>query len=246
MSNTYTKALVCELELMDYLLYTARDFGRLAVTEEHVISNYALTYALGRATAEVTPFPKSRVQLMPTYTTDLGALPFYVTPAIAVQTWTRTHTYNTIPEIYRERMKASYGRTFPSYGRYTLVGPESRYLFLVFASDGDLHVPRYVRLGKFKAAARVQVLKVFSVQKASAETFTTVPMHRNDLPSDAPVRLFNLILLGKGHAVLTDVVCSGDYWRLPQSRVEVFDGQTIFIGEGLPVAVHFCARGELP
>lgn len=245
MPNNYAKALVCELELMDYLFYTGRDFGRLVVTEENVISNYALAYALGQAIADSTSFPKSRVKVSPTYSADLGTLPFYITPAIAVRTWTRTRTYNTIPEIYRKRTSPAYGRTFPSYGRYTFVGPESRYLFSVFTSDGELHVPRYIRLGKFKAPARLQLVKEIAVQRASASNFIAVPMHHNDLPHDLPINIGSPVLLGKGHKVLANMICKTDYWRLSEKEVSLPSGERAFIGEGLPIDAHFCARGEM-
>jgi len=246
MTVNYTTATVCELQLMDYLFYTARDFGRLAVTEERVISNYALTYALGRATAAPGPFPKSRVQLHPTYTADFSDLPVYVTPALSVQTWTKTRTYNTIPERYQERQHEQYGRMFPSYGRYTLVGPGSRYVFVIFSEQADLHLPGYLRLGKFRAPARLTVLARWNVQRRTDGPFQSMPVHRNDVPLDALPRLFNLIWLGKGHAVLTESQWEGERWQLPEDRIRTTDGQNVFIGRGLPLSVRFCARGAMP
>lgn len=246
MPNIYTKAVVYELELMDYLLYTGRDFGRLVVTEESVISNYALVYALGRAIADASPFPKSRAQLLPSYSADFGALPFYVTPGIAIQTWTRTRTYNTIPEIYRKRTNPAYGRTFPSYGRYTFVGPESRFWFSVFTSEEELHLSRYIRLGKFKAPARLNAVTEVALQRTAASNFIAAPMHHNDLPPDYPINAGSLVLLGKGHKVLANMICKSDYWRFSQKEVSLPSGKKAFIGEGLPVDARFCARGEMP
>jgi len=245
MDVNYTTAIVCELKLMDYLFYTARDFGRLAVTEERIISNYALVYALGRAMADNTVFPKSQVQRQPTYMTDFSTLPVYVTPAVSVYTWTKTRTYNTIPERYQERQHEQYGRTFPSYGRYTMVGPESRYVFVVFSEPPDLHLPSYLRLGKFLAPARLTELVRQDVRSSSGK-FVGVPVHRNDVPTDVMPIPCNLVNLGKGHAVLTDAQWEGGCWQLPKSSVYTTKGQKVFIGQGLPVCVRFCVRGEFP
>lgn len=244
MSPNYTSATVCELELMDYLFYTSRDFGRLAVTEERVISNYAIAYALGRATAGNSPFPKPRARRRPAYRADLGELEVYVTPALAGFVWTRTRTYNTIPERYQERQNEQYGRAFPSYGRYTVVGPESRYVFLIFSAVRDLHVPPYVRLGKFLAPARLTVLARWDLRRTDGPEFVGVAVHRNDVPSGVMPIPCDIINLGKGHAVLLHGQWEGQHWQLPCSRIATTGGEEVFIGQGLPVDVHFCARGE--
>jgi CRISPR type I-D-associated protein Csc1 len=246
MEVNYTTATVCELELMDYLFYTARDFGRLAVTEERVISNYSLVYALGRAMAGNTVFPKSRMQRLPTYTADFSALPVYVTPAVSAYAWTKTRTYNTIPERYQERQHEQYGRTFPSYGRYTMVGPESCYVFVVFSELPDLRLPSYLRLGKFLAPARLTELARWDVRRSGSGKFVGVPVHQNDVPINVMPIPCNLINLGKGHAVLTDTQWEGKCWQLPKSSVRTTKGQKVFIGQGLPVYVRFCVRGEFP
>lgn len=240
-------AYICELELHDYVMYTSRDFGRLAVTEDQVISNYALTYAIGRGLAFDNGkdldqnrkgdicFPKSRIQQAPTYKEDFADLSVYVTPAVAVFRWQKTKTYNTIPEIYGERTKPKYGDVVPSFGRYTVIGIGSRFAFVIFSEVEDIAIPRYIRLGKFMASAEIYILDKCEVT-LYRDKFKSLPFHIKDLPSGTIPNTFDLIRLGKGHGVIFNAELEADFWKLDKSKVNLFSRN------GLLKGVYYCAR----
>lgn len=249
-----TVAFVCELELHSHIMYTSRDLGRLQVTEKEVISNYALTYALGRALAwdeenslerngRDSLFPKSRPQPEPSYIRDFTDLRVYVTPARSLFSWHRTKSYNTLPEVFQKwstKKQATYAKVVPAYGRYAFIGVESRYLFVVFSEVSEIHFPRYIRLGRFRASAEVTLLGTYPVRRGQG-SFESLPVHRDDvLPS---LDMWgDLILLGKRHAVLLRASYSGDWWLLTERKVTDSRGERVQLEDGLPIGVFYGQR----
>jgi CRISPR type I-D-associated protein Csc1 len=249
-------AYICELELHDYVMYTSRDFGRLAITENHVVSNYALTYAIGRGLAYDTNedpdqnrkgvicFPKSRNQKEPTYERDFVELPIYVTPAVSSFTWQKTRTYNTIPEIYKERVNPKYGKALPSFGRYIGIGIGSRFVFTILSEIQEIALPRYIRLGKFMASAQITTLDKCKVTlRQERGRFLSLPFHINDLPRKALPRSFDMVRLGKGHAIVVNAEFESEVWEFERKRVTLQNGDTFRLGDGLLKGVYYCVRG---
>src|SRR2546423_12806130 len=144
---------VCHLTLHDYLFYASREMGRLYETEKY-LHNYGLTYALGLANA-----PFANLTQVPRYQADLERVNeqgVYVTPAHPLSYTFAFHTfkmanvnyYNFTPQISNNQVV---------FGRAKELAPESRFTFFVL-SEHEVHLPSWIRLGKWMAKARVEVL----------------------------------------------------------------------------------------
>jgi len=143
---------ICHLKLHDYLFYASREMGRLYETEKY-LHNYGLTYALGLAKA-----PYTNLTQVPRYSEDLNKVNdqgVYVTPAcplrysFAFSTFKMANVnyYNFTPQISSNQVV---------FGRAKELAPESTFEFIVL-SEREVTLPRWIRLGKWMAKARVEV-----------------------------------------------------------------------------------------
>ena len=143
---------ICHLNLHDYLFYASREMGRLYETEKY-LHNYGLTYALGLAKA-----PYTNLTQVPRYPEDLNKVNeqgVYVTPAyplhysFAFNTFKMANVnyYNFTPQISSNQVV---------FGRAKELAPESTFEFFVL-SEHEVALPRWIRLGKWMAKARVEV-----------------------------------------------------------------------------------------
>ncbi|MFQ6056394.1 MAG: type I-D CRISPR-associated protein Cas5/Csc1 [Methanosarcinales archaeon] len=228
---------VCNLETLDYIMYTSRDYGSLVVTDKNVINNYALGYALGSAVADSKVYPVSLPSVNPCYDEDFSDLDIYITPAISVDVTTKTKTYNTIPERYYERTYNSYSKIFPTYGRYEMIAPESIYTFTIF-SEEEIKIPKYIKLGKFKAPCKITVIEKGNVVRKIKKEYHSEALHINDLPENThfvQMIAYIMIRLGKSHAILTNLMFSGEFLEI-QSESH----------RKIPVGTKFCNQKILP
>src|SRR5215472_11984257 len=143
---------VYHLELHDFLFYASREMGRLYETEKY-LHNYGLTYALGLAKA-----PYANLSQVPRYQQDLQVLNeqgIYVTPAYPLRCsfsfstfkMANVNYYNFTPQISSNQVV---------FGRAKELAPESTFEFFVL-SEHEVTLPRWIRLGKWMAKARVDV-----------------------------------------------------------------------------------------
>src|SRR5947208_13335443 len=143
---------VCRLIVHDYLFYASREMGRLYETEKY-LHNYGLTYALGLVTA-----PYANTMQVPRYADDLSMLNeqgVYITPAQPTQytfafstfKMANVNYYNFTPQISSNQVV---------FGRAKELAPESTFEFFVI-SEREVRLPRWIRLGKWMAKARVEV-----------------------------------------------------------------------------------------
>jgi CRISPR type I-D-associated protein Csc1 len=143
---------ICHLILHDYLFYASREMGRLYETEKY-LHNYGLTYVLGLAKA-----PYTNLVQVPRYPEDLSKLNeqgVYVTPAQPLQYSFAFSTFkmanvnycNFTPQISSNQVV---------FGRAKELAPESTFEFFVL-SEHEVTLPRWIRLGKWMAKARVEV-----------------------------------------------------------------------------------------
>src|SRR5579875_269900 len=144
---------VCHLTLHDFLFYASREMGRLYETEKY-LHNYGLTYALGLVKA-----PYTNLAQVPRYQEDLAVLNeqgVYVTPAHPLRFSFAFHTfkmasvnyYNLTPQISTNQVV---------FGRAKELAPESAFEFFVL-SESQQRLPHWIRLGKWMAKARVEVI----------------------------------------------------------------------------------------
>lgn len=144
---------VCQLELHDFLFYASREMGRLYETERY-LHNYGLTYALGLARA-----PYAGLSHVPHYAEDLHGLneeKVYVTPASPLRYAFAFHTFKMATTSYYS-LTSQLSSNQVVFGRAKEITPESRFLFFVL-SEHEVRVPRWIRLGKWMAKARIDVL----------------------------------------------------------------------------------------
>src|SRR5260370_18897363 len=143
---------VCHLTLHDYLFYASREMGRLYETEKY-LHNYGLTYALGLAQS-----PYTNLAQVPRYQEDLDSINeqgVYITPAHPLRytfsfstfKMANVNYYNFTPQISSNQVV---------FGRSKELAPESTLEFFVL-SEGEMRLPRWIRLGKWMAKARVEV-----------------------------------------------------------------------------------------
>src|SRR5438552_6229706 len=145
---------VCRLIVHDYLFYASREMGRLYETEKY-LHNYGLTYALGLVKA-----PYANTMQVPRYSEDLNMLNeqgVYITPAqptrytFAFSTFKMANVnyYNFTPQISTNQIV---------FGRAKELAPESTFEFFV-VSTTQVRLPHWIRLGKWMAKARVDILR---------------------------------------------------------------------------------------
>src|SRR5947209_2204886 len=180
--------------------------GRLYETEKY-LHNYALTYALGLAKA-----PYTNLTQVPRYPEDLNKLNefgVYVTPAhplhysFAFSTFKMANVnyYNFTPQISSNQVV---------FGRAKELAPESTFEFFVL-SEHEIVLPRWIRLGKWMAKARVEV-------KARGSASTKQGSYRADgalNPLDLALlpETCNIVAMAPA-SLLTNVHCTGSYYEL--------------------------------
>lgn len=197
---------VCRLHLHDFLFYASREMGRLYETEKF-LHNYGLTYALG-----LVKTPYANLAQVPRYAEELNTVNeqgMYVTPAYPLRYTFAFHTfkmanvayYNFTPQISSNQVV---------FGRAKELAPESTFEFFVL-SEHEIVLPRWIRLGKWMAKARVEV-------KARGSASTKQGSYRADgalNPLDLSLlpETCNIVAMAPA-SLLTNVQSTGSYYEL--------------------------------
>lgn len=196
---------VCRLELHDYLFYASREMGRLYETEKY-LHNYGLTYALGLAAS-----PYANLAQTPRYQEDLGRLNergVYVTPAYPVRYTFSFSTfkmanvkyYNFTPQVNSNQVV---------FGRSKELAPESAFEFFVL-NEQPIALPRWIRLGKWMAKARVDKLAQGTAQVKQG--VFSVEGALNPLDISLRPDICNIVAMAPA-SLITHVHCTGDYYE---------------------------------
>lgn len=197
----------CLLILHDFTYYATREAGRLYETGKY-LHNYGLTFALGLARAAYTS--REQVPRYAGHLVPLNEAGVYVTPAYPVAHDFSFHTFKMATEPY-------YGFTPQTtvnkvlYGRAKELAAESVFEFFVL-SRRELHLPRWIRLGKWMSKARVEVVSAMEVKPQSGKPFVSAcPLN----PLDVPGRLqaFDLISMPPVSLVVNARI-EGAYYEL--------------------------------
>ena len=196
---------VCHLTLHDYLFYASREMGRLYETEKY-LHNYGLTYALDLATS-----PYSNTSQVPRYQEDLDRMnqqEVYVTPAYPLRyafsfstfKMANVNYYNFTPQISSNQVV---------FGRSKELAPESIFEFFVL-SGKEVVLPRWIRLGKWMAKARVDI-KVQGVAQTRQGSFRADgalnPLDLSLLPESC-----NIVAMAPA-SLITNVFSTGSYFE---------------------------------
>ncbi len=197
---------ICHLTLHDYLFYASREMGRLYETEKY-LHNYGLTYALGLAKS-----PYSNLAQVPRYQEDLDSINkqgVYVTPAHPLRytfsfstfKMANVNYYNFTPQISSNQVV---------FGRSKELAPESTFEFFVLSGKEEV-LPRWIRLGKWMAKARVDV-KGQGIARAKQGTFRADgalnPLDLSLVPENC-----NIVSMAPA-SLITNVSCTGSYYEL--------------------------------
>lgn len=180
------------LKLLDYLFYATVERGKIYETGAF-IHNYALSYALGLATA----VPYTRLKQIPHYAEELSPLNgvAYLTPAMPLRFSHRLVQWNTIREGYAYPGKeTSIG--YPDWGFARVLRPDSEFTFYILVAD-DKNLPQSpafqdllagrmarIRLGKFPGKARVWLETAVKIQKKEGSFTTDTLLNWRDCPTD--------------------------------------------------------------
>ena len=195
---------ICHLELHDFLFYASREMGRLYETERH-LHNYGLTYALG-----LTRSPYANLVQVPHYAEDLGFLNeqgVYVTPAHPLRYTFAFHTFKMASTSYYS-FTPQISSNLAVFGRAKELAPESRFEFFVL-SEQDVKLPRWIRLGKWMAKARVDIVASEPAQIKQGRYQANGALNPLDL-SGLPENC-NIVAMAPA-SLITNVYATGNYY----------------------------------
>ncbi len=204
---------ICRLELHDFLFYASREMGRLYETEKY-LHNYGLTYALG-----LTRSPYANLTQVPHYAEDLSLLNeqgVYVTPAHPLRHTFAFHTfkmasvgyYSFTPQISTNQVV---------FGRAKELAPESRFEFFVL-SEREVRLPRWIRLGKWMAKARVEVVATNKAQVKQGRYQANGTLNPLDLPT-FPENC-NIVAMAPA-SLITNVYATGGHYEVKGEKQAV-------------------------
>lgn len=197
---------MCSLKLHDFLFYASREMGRLYETERY-LHNYGLTYALGLARSSYA----SQSQI-PHYADELGLLNeqgIYVTPAYPLHYTFAFHTFKMASVSYYT-FTPQISSNQVVFGRAKELAPESDFTFFVL-SEREIHLPKWIRLGKWMAKARVAIQAEGVAQRKQGRyqaSGVLNPLDLLDMPENC-----NIVAMAPA-SLVTNVHATGSYYTL--------------------------------
>lgn len=220
------KVYMGRLVLHESLYFATREVGRLYECGRY-LHNYALTYALGLATA-----PYFHVDQVPRYVEELTPLNergVYVTPARGVKIEYVLATFKYANNAYHVEMEKG-SRNTPSFGRARELAVNSEFEFALLSEHEELQLPKWIRLGlwRSKVALKWEPAEA-KVEKAKPER-ASLPL--NPLDVAGKLRAFDLISMPPS-SLVDHAFLATDWWtweidgsihRLPAGMKYTFPG----------------------
>jgi CRISPR-associated protein Csc1 len=197
------------LELHDFLFYASREMGRLYETERY-LHNYGLTHALGLARS-----PYANQVQVPRYAEELAGLNeqgVYVTPAHPLECSFAFHTFK-MANVNYYALTPQISSNQVVFGRAKELAPESRFEFFV-VSQQQVVLPQWIRLGKWMAKARVELVNCYTVQAKQGKyqaSGTLNPLDLAEFPENC-----NIIAMAPA-SLITNVHARGDYYEFGEN-----------------------------
>ena len=199
------RVYTCRLTLHESLFFATREVGRLYETGRY-LHNYALTYALGLATAPYfspTQVPRYAEQLAP-----LNERGIYVTPARGVRIEYQLATFKYANNAYHVEMEKG-SRNTPSFGRAKEISAGSVFEFAVLSEREALRLPKWIRLGLWRSKAEVIWAEAEGRREKHSEARADYPLN----PLDVAGQLLAFDLISMPPASLVDhAVVQTDWW----------------------------------
>lgn len=197
---------LCRLTFHENLFYATREVGRLYVTERY-LHNYALTYALGLASA-----PYHQAEQVPAYAAELTPLNeqgIYVTPARGVDARYQIVTFKFADNDYYVKEEKS-SRNLPTFGRAKEIAVGSVFEFGVIHA-ACLRLPRWIRMGLWRSKGFLEVIGEAELKPISAKEQTaSLPLNPLDVPGE--FRLYDLISMPPS-SVVDNALLSTDWLK---------------------------------
>lgn len=234
-----------DLMLMEHTYFASREVG-IYYESEPLIGNYALAYALSLCAA---PYNWSG---SPRYKQDLEPLNvrgIYVTPGTFVPGGLRyaLSQFNALTDSYFFRFdqnaigtnpeKKARAANFPQNGKIRMLGLGSRAsFFLINLQENELHLPTYIRLGKFNSKARLrwEKLSLKLAQPVEQESrFLDFLLNAADLPPEIVPHLRSFSMYNVYPApLLKHCHLSGSFWHCTNR-----EGKDIYVPAGMSFGV---------
>ncbi|MBE9222405.1 type I-D CRISPR-associated protein Cas5/Csc1 [Cyanobacterium stanieri LEGE 03274] len=228
---TCKKAQIIELWCAEPVFFASRELSDTYYTEG-VIGNYALAYALGWA---YSPYRLTgTATTKPTYIEDLSDLDCYILPAWAIDNHIsyRFERFNALSDAYwfamsnnrvvinredlplkRTGKKPSSYRpsNFPQTGRLKMIERGNLFETIVF---GEVELPEYIRVGKFKSKVKITVKKESLIEylptaKYPCKTY----LNSADLPENISYFSFDILAIPPV-SILKNLQFEGEAWRI--------------------------------
>lgn len=228
----------CTLTLHDNLFFATREMGILYETEKY-LHNWAISYALFKVNYIPQPYRlHGQAAQKPGYLDTnaeqnllyLNQAGIYVFPAQPLNWSYQVNTFKSAQTTYYGKSK-QFGdkgadRNYPiNYGRAKELAVGSEYRTYIIAPDG-VKIPRWIRLGKWAAKVRVDVIKIpDSVLSVQSGTYRCQhPLNPLDLPVDTRLLLYNRIVMPPV-SLVSQAQLTGNYWQSKQEDWTSLRGQ---------------------
>lgn len=199
------RVYTCRLTLHESLFYATREVGRLYETGRY-LHNYALTYALGLATAPYynpIQIPRYAEQLTP-----LNERGIYVTPARGMYIEYQLATFKYASNAYHVEMEKG-SRNTPSFGRAKEISAGSVFEFAVLSEREALRLPKWIRLGLWRSKAEVEYVEAAAKHEGPSTALAAFPLN----PLDVAGQLLAFDLISMPPASLVDhALLQVDWW----------------------------------
>jgi len=212
---------ICRITLHESVFYSSREIGRFYETERY-LHNYALTYALGFASA-----PYFHAEQKPAYREELDPLNargLYVTPATPRGVGFSLNTFKYGNNNYHADSGKMKFNT-PTFGRLKELAVGSEFEFAILTSDDALPcLPEWIRLGLWLGKAHVrQIFSGLAAHASGKMKRSAYPINPLDLTPAAAhaVSVYDLIVMPPVSLLdRVEMLCDG--WMLIGERGEVW------------------------
>lgn len=213
----------CLLTLHDNVFFATREMGILYETEKY-LHNWALSFALFRINYIPVPYRlHGEWAQKPAYLDDsvehnllhLNKLGIYVFPAQPLIWSYQVNTFKAAQVAYYGKSEQFGGKNYPiNYGRAKEIAVGSKYRTYIVAPE-DIKIPRWIRLGKWAAKTKVEIIKIpdSAIQSKTGNDICEHPLNPIDLPADTKLLLYNRIVMPPV-SLVSQAQVRGEYWEL--------------------------------
>lgn len=221
----------CELTLLENTFFSSREINNFYQTEP-LIGNYALAYALRFVESPYSN--KGEIH----YYEDLSKLNnqgIYITPAKFIghkstdKVKFSLSQFNSVSDSYWSKMEQNAISTnrnkkaepinYPQIGWIKMLSIDNVARFYIF-SENDIHIRKYIRLGKFMSKAKIKVEKVnFEIIK-DKDFLSKQILNPLDISKTSVFKSFDTYSVNPT-VLIDNVSLKGDYYKTPNMDLPI-------------------------